>query len=61
MNQDIIERYLYAATKRMPRKQRDDVSQELRGLIDDMLSEHCGGLTPAGFGGYFDPIVQYEK
>ena len=27
MNQDIIERYLYAATKRMPRKQREDVSQ----------------------------------
>ena len=46
MNQDIIERYLYAATKRMPRKQREDVSQELRGLIDDMLAERCGGLTP---------------
>lgn len=46
MNQDLIERYLYAVTKRMPRKQREDVSQELRGLIDDMLAERCGGLTP---------------
>ena len=43
---DLIERYLYAVTKRMPAKQRDDVSQELRGLIDDMLTERCGDTTP---------------
>lgn len=46
MNNDLVERYLYAATKRMNRKQREDVAQELRGLIDDMLTERCGGLTP---------------
>ena len=47
MNHDLIERYLYAATKRMNRKQRDDVAQELRTLIDDMLTERCGGRLPA--------------
>ncbi len=42
MNHDFVERYIYAVTRRMPRKQREDVSQELRGLIDDMLMERCG-------------------
>ncbi len=46
MNHDLIERYIYAATKRLPRKQRDDVAQELRGLIDDMLNERCGEVSP---------------
>ena len=46
MNHDLIERYIYAATKRLPRKQRYDVAQELRGLIDDMLNERCGEATP---------------
>ncbi len=46
MNQDLMERYIYAVTRRLPDKQREDVSQELRGLIDDMLSERCGSRTP---------------
>lgn len=46
MNNDLIERYIYAVTKRMDRRQRDDVAQELRTLIDDMLAERCGSLTP---------------
>lgn len=46
MNNDLIERYIYAATRGLPRKQRDDVAQELRGLIDDMLTERCGEVTP---------------
>lgn len=46
MNHDLIERYIYAATKRLSRKQRDDVAKELRGLIDDMLTERCGQVTP---------------
>lgn len=46
MNNDLIERYLYAATRRLPRKQREDVAQELRGLVDDMLCERCGDRTP---------------
>lgn len=47
MNNDLIERYVYAVTKRMSRKQRDDVARELRGLIDDMLLERCGEVTPS--------------
>ena len=46
MNNDLVERYIYAATKQMPRKQREDVSMELRGLVEDMLSERCGSRTP---------------
>lgn len=43
---DLMERYIYAVTKRMDRKQREDVSLELRGLIEDMLAERCGGRQP---------------
>lgn len=46
-NEEYIERYIYAVTKRMPRKLRDDVAQELSGLIADMLEARCGnGLPP---------------
>ena len=41
MKNDLIERYIYAVTKQLPKKNREDVSMELRGLIDDMLSERC--------------------
>lgn len=47
MNSDMIERYIYAVTRRMPRKLSKDVAQELRGLIDDMLKERCGDVLPA--------------
>ena len=47
MTNDLIERYIYAATKRLPEKMRADVLQELRTVIDDMLSERCGEVTPA--------------
>lgn len=46
MNNDLIERYVYAVTKRLGRKQREDVARELRGLIDDMLLERCGEVLP---------------
>ena len=46
MNNDLIERYVYAVTKRLGRKQREDVARELRGLIDDMLTERCGEVLP---------------
>lgn len=46
MKNDLIERYIYAATKRLPKKMQEDVSQELRTLIDDMLAERCGDITP---------------
>lgn len=34
-----VERYIFAVTKRLPQKQRSDLEQELRSLIEDMLSE----------------------
>lgn len=43
---DLIERYLHAITRRLPGAQRADVSDELRTLISDMLDERCGGLPP---------------
>lgn len=46
MKNDMIERYIYAVTKRMKAKVREDVSMELRSLIDDMLQERCGDETP---------------
>ncbi len=45
-NNELIERYIYAATKRLPSKSRKDVADELRTLIDDMLTERCGDETP---------------
>lgn len=46
MNNELIERYIYAVTKRLPAKSREDVSNELRTLIEDMLEEKCGDITP---------------
>lgn len=46
MKNDLTERYIYAVTRRLPRKQREDVSMELRCLIDDMLTERCGDVLP---------------
>lgn len=43
---DLIERYVYAVTKRMKPALREDVQKELRSLIDDMLAERCGDLAP---------------
>lgn len=43
---DLIERYIYAATRRLPAKQRDDVANELRTVISDMLTERCGDIVP---------------
>ncbi|WP_342028027.1 HAAS signaling domain-containing protein [Lentibacillus halodurans] len=39
----MIERYVYAVTKRLPEAQRQDVADELRGLIEDMLNERVQG------------------
>ena len=44
---DLIERYLYAITRRLPAAQRADVADELRTLISDMIDERCGGIAPA--------------
>lgn len=46
MKTDLIERYLYAVTKQMNPKIREDVKNELNSLIDDMLAERCGEAAP---------------
>ena len=35
MKNDLIERYIYAVTKRLPQKDQKDISDELRTLNDD--------------------------
>ncbi|MFV0412332.1 MAG: HAAS signaling domain-containing protein, partial [Oscillospiraceae bacterium] len=47
MNNDLIDRYIYAVTRRLPHKARADIDAELRGLIEDMLEEKTGGLPPS--------------
>ena len=39
---EMIERYLYDVTRRLPEKQRADIEEELRTLIEDMLAEYEG-------------------
>ena len=46
MENDLMERYIYAVTRRLGSKQRQDVARELRSLIEDMLSERCAGARP---------------
>jgi hypothetical protein len=36
---DLINRYVYAVTKGLPEKQREDIEKELRTLIEDMLDQ----------------------
>lgn len=38
-NEELIERYLYDVVKRLPEKQRKDIEEELRSLIEDMIVE----------------------
>ena len=38
-SEDIIERYIYTVTKSMPDKIKQDVSNEIRTLIDDIIKE----------------------
>lgn len=47
LNQDLIERYIYAVIRQLPYKIREDVSKELQSLIDDMLLERCQDEQPS--------------
>ncbi len=38
---NLIERYVYDVTRRLPEKDRDEVKKELKSNIFDMLSEHA--------------------
>jgi hypothetical protein len=39
---ELIERYLYVATRRLPEEQREDVARELRTTIEDMAADMAG-------------------
>lgn len=41
MNKDLMNRYVYAVVRQLPKKMQSDVEQELTGLIDDMLDSRC--------------------
>jgi len=43
---ELIERYVYAVTRQLPIKQRADIEKELTSIINDMLEERCGDVTP---------------
>ncbi|WP_188455939.1 HAAS signaling domain-containing protein [Virgibacillus oceani] len=40
---EMIERYIYAVTQKLPPEQRQDIAEELRSLIEDMLEERTEG------------------
>ena len=44
--QELIERYIYAATRFMKKGEKEDTAKELQSIIDDMLEERCGGEEP---------------
>lgn len=45
-NNELIERYIYAVTKHMTAKIRQDVADELNSIIYDMLEERCNDVLP---------------
>lgn len=45
-NDELIKRYIYAATKNLPVKIRADVANELESVISDMLDGRCGEVEP---------------
>lgn len=47
MTFETVDRYLYAATKDLPRKSRADIERELRADISDMLDARCQGRPAA--------------
>lgn len=43
---EMIDRYIYAVTQKLPQRQREDIAKELRGLIADMLEERVQNNMP---------------
>lgn len=41
---DLISRYIYAVTQKLPESQRADIEKELHGLIEDMLEDRGAGV-----------------
>lgn len=46
MKNELIDRYIYAVTRKLPAKLRTDIDKELHSLIEDMLEARCEGLLP---------------
>jgi len=46
MKNDLIGRYIYAVTRHLPKKNRDDIEKELDGLIAELLEARCGESSP---------------
>jgi len=44
---ELIDRYVYAVTRELPRAQREDVAEELRGMIEDMATDRAKGKKPS--------------
>lgn len=44
---DMIDRYIYATVKKVPEITRNDLQNELKSLISDMLDESCGDKEPS--------------
>jgi hypothetical protein len=44
---ELIDRYIYAVGRRLPKKQREDIQKELQSLIMDELEAGSGGKEPA--------------
>ncbi|MCL2818310.1 MAG: hypothetical protein FWD41_01055 [Actinomycetia bacterium] len=46
MSNELIDRYVYAVSRHLDPRERDEVARELESLIGDMLDERCGVITP---------------
>jgi len=44
---ELIDRYVYDVTRRLPQEQRRDIEKELRSLIDDMLAARKSDAEPS--------------
>ncbi len=42
----LIEKYVYNCVKGLPKNMREEVSNEIRGLISDMLEDRCKDFAP---------------
>jgi len=59
--QNMIERYVHAVTKRVPRNSREDIEIELKGLIEDDLLQREGSSIEEVLLEYGNPMDLAEK
>ncbi len=46
-NKELIERYIYQVSTYLPYNQKEDIKNELRSIIEDMLEERCKDVLPS--------------